>query len=62
MNDSKTFIEYLNDMDDTYKNIEGYNPNKKHKILIVFDDIIADMLSNKNLTPIVTELFVRGRK
>ena len=62
MNDSKTFIEYLNDMDDTYKNIEGYNPNKKHKILNVFDDIIADMLSNKNLTPIVTELFIRGRK
>ena len=49
-------------MDDTYKNIEGYNPNKKHKILFVFDDIIADMLSNKNLTPIVTELFIRGRK
>ena len=62
MNDSKTFIEYSNDMDDTYENIEGYNPNKKHKILIVFDDIIADMLSNKNLTPIVTELFIRGRK
>ena len=62
MNDSKTFIEYSNDMGDTYKNIEGYNPNKKHKILIVFDDIIADMLSNKNLTPIVTELFIRGRK
>ena len=62
MNDSKTFIEYSNDMDDTYKNIEGHNPNKKHKILIVFDDIIADMLSNKNLTPIVTELFIRGRK
>ena len=62
MNDSKTFIEYSNDMVDTYKNIEGYNPNKKHKILIVFDDIIADMLSNKNLTPIVTELFIRGRK
>ena len=62
MNDSKTFIEYSNDMDDTYENIEGYNPDKKHKILIVFDDIIADMLSNKNLTPIVTELFIRGRK
>ena len=62
MNDSKTFIENSNDMDDTYKNIEGYNPNKKHKILFVFDDIIADMLSNKNLTPIVTELFIRGRK
>ena len=36
-------------MDDIYKNIEEYNPNKKRKILIVFDDTIADMLSNKNL-------------
>ena len=44
------------------KNIEEYNPNKKRKILIVFDDMIADMLSNKKLNPIVTELFIRGRK
>ena len=49
-------------MDDIYKNIEEYNPNKKRKILIVFDDMIADMLSNKKLNPIVTELFTRGRK
>ena len=49
-------------MDNIYKNIEEYNPNKKRKILIVFDDIIADMLSNKKLNPIVTELFIRGRK
>ena len=49
-------------MDNIYKNIEGYNPNKKLKILIVFDDMIADMLSNKKLNPIVTELFIRGRK
>ena len=48
-NDSKAFIEYSNDMDDIYKNIEEYNPNKKRKILIVFDDMIADMLSNKKL-------------
>ena len=47
MNDCKTFIEYSNDMDDIYKNIEEYNPSKKRKILIVFDDMIADMLSNK---------------
>ena len=59
--DSKAFIEYLNDIKDVYKNIEEYNPNKKRKILIVFDRI-ADMLSNKNLNPIVTELFIRGRK
>ena len=49
-------------MDDTYKHFEEYNPNKKRKILIVFDDMIADMLSNKKLNPIVTLLFIRGRK
>ena len=49
-------------MNDIYKNIEEYNPNKKRKILIAFDDMIADMLSNKKLNPIVTELFIRGRK
>ena len=49
-------------MDDIYKNIEEYNPSKKRKILIVFDDMIADMLSNKKLNSIVTELFIRGRK
>ena len=49
-------------MDDIYKNIEEYKPNKKQKILIVFPNIIADMLSNKKLNPVVTELFVRGRK
>ena len=38
------------------------NTTKKHKILIVFDDMIADMLSNKRFNPIVTELFIRGRK
>ena len=42
--------------------IKDYDPNKKRKILIVFDDMIADMLSNKKLNPIVTELFIRGRK
>ena len=55
LNDSKAFIEHSNDMDDIYKNIEDYNPNKKRKILIIFDDMIADMLSNKKLNPIVTE-------
>ena len=49
-------------MDNIYKNIEEYNPNKKRKILIVFDDMIADMLSNKKLNSIVTELFIRGRR
>ena len=52
------------DMDDIYKNIEEYNLNKKRKILIVFGDIIADMLGNKSigLNPIVTESFIRERK
>ena len=49
-------------MDDIYKNIEEYNPNKKRKTLIFFDALTADMLSNKKLNPIVTELFIRGRK
>ena len=61
-NNSNTFIEYSNDMDDIYKNIEEYNPNKKPKILIVFEDMIAGMLNNKKINPIVTELFIRGRK
>ena len=49
-------------MNNIYKNIEEYNPDKKRKILIAFDDMITDMLSNKNLNPVVTELFIRGRK
>ena len=61
-NNSKAFIEYSNDIDDIYRNIEEYTSNKKRKILIVFDDMIADMLSNKKLNPVVTELFVKGRK
>ena len=44
-------------MQDVYKNIEDYNPRKKRKILIVFDDMIADMINNKKLNPVVTELF-----
>ena len=44
------------------KNIENYNAGKKRKILIVFDDMIADMINNKKLNPVVTELFIRGRK
>ena len=55
LNDSKAFIEYSNDMDDIYKNIEEYNQNKKQKILIVIDDMVADMLGNNKLNPVVTE-------
>ena len=60
-NDSKDFTEYLNDMDYVYNNTEEkYKPNKKSKILIVFDMI--NMLSNKKFNVIVTEVFFRGRK
>ena len=62
LNEPKALIEYSNDMDDIYKSIQECNPNKKRKILIVFDDMIADMLSNKKLNLIVTELFIRGKK
>ena len=60
--DPKAFIEYSNDMQDVYKNIEDYNPGKKCKMLIVFDDMITDMINNKKLNPVVTELFIRGKK
>ena len=49
-------------MNNIYKNIEEYNPNKKRKMLVVFDDIIANMLIIKALNPIITELLIRGRK
>ena len=60
--DHKAFMEYSNDMEDVYKNIEDYNPRKNRKVFIVFDDMIADMINNKKLNPVVTELFIRGRK
>ena len=55
-------MEYSNDIQDVYKNIEDYNPIKKRKVLIIFDDMIADMINNNKLNPVVTELFIRGRK
>ena len=61
-NDPKAFIEYSNDMEDVYKNIDEYNIDKEHKILIVFDDMIVDMINSKKLNSIVPELFIRGRK
>ena len=60
-NDPKAFVEYSNDMQDVYKNINEYNIDKERKIL-VFDDMIADMIDNEQLNSIVTaELFIRGR-
>ena len=61
-NDPKAFIEYSNDMRNVYKNINYYNPYKEKKILIVFDDMIADMINNKRFDSTVTELFIIGRK
>ena len=58
----KAFMEYSNDMQDVYKNIEDYNPVKKRQILIVFDNMTAYMIHNKKLNLVVTELFIRGRK
>ena len=57
-NDPKPFMEYSNDMQDVNKSIA----DKKRKVVIVFDDMIADMINNKKLNSIVTELFIRGRK
>ena len=57
--DPKAFMEYSNDMQDIYKNIGDYNPGKKRKI---FDDMIADMINNNKLNPVVTVLFIRTRK
>ena len=48
-NNPKAFIDYSNDMNDLYKHIDDYNPDKENKILIVFDDIIADMIHHKKL-------------
>ena len=62
LNDPKAFIEYFNNMHKVYKNIDNYYPDKENKILIVFDDMIADMIKNKELNSIVRELFIRGRK
>ena len=59
-NDTKPFIEYSNDMGN--RNIKEHNPKKKPKILIVFDDMIADMLNNKKRNPIVTEFLIKDIK
>ena len=60
--DPRVFIEYWNYMHNVYKNIDEYNPDKDRKIWIAFDDMIADMINNKKLNSIITELFIRGRK
>ena len=62
VNDPKAFIEYSDGMEEIYKNIKEYNMDKKRKILIIFDDMISDMINNKKLNSVVTELFLRRRK
>ena len=62
LNDSKAFIECSNTMDDVYENIDEYNPNRQRKILIVFDDMIADIMTNKKFQAMIKELFIRCRK
>ena len=59
---SKGVHDYSQTIDNAYKNLEDYNPTKERGVLIVFDDMVADMESNKKLSPKVTELFLRGRK
>ena len=61
-NDPTASIEYSNTMDDVYNNIDDYNPKRKRKILIVFDGMIADIMTNKRFQAIIKELFIRCRK
>ena len=58
----KPFIDYSQTTDDVSEDLEDYNPTKKRKVLLVFDDKIVDMEANKKLSPIVTELLLRERK
>ena len=58
----KAFMDYSQTMDDVYENFEDYNATKKRRVLVVFDDMPTDMESNKKLSPMVSELFLRGSK
>ena len=62
LDDSKAFIDCSNTIDDVYDNIDHYNPNRKRKVLIVFDDMIADIMTNKKFQSVIKELFIRCRK
>ena len=59
LNDRNAFIVCSNVMDDVYENIHDYNLSRKRKILIVFDDMIVDIMTNKRFQPIIKELFIR---
>ena len=62
LNDPTAFIEYSNFMDDVYNNTDDYNSKRKRKVLIVLDDMIADVMTNKKFQAIIKELFIRCRK
>ena len=62
LNDPHAFIEYSNDMNDVLDDINDYNKNRDKKVLMVFDDMIADIEYNKNFKRIIKELFYRARK
>ena len=62
LNDPKAFIEYSNDMNDVLDNINNYKKNRDKKALIIFDDMIADIMRSENFKGIVKELFIRCRK
>ena len=62
LNDPSAFIEYSNTMDDVYNNIDDYNPRRQRKNLIAFDDMIADIMTNKKFQAIIKDLFIRCRK
>ena len=62
LNDSNLFMECSNTMDDVDENIDDYNPNRQRKVLIVFDDMIADIMTNKKFQAIIKDLFIRCRK
>ena len=62
LNDPTAFIEYFSSMDDILDNIEDYNKKRKRKILIVFDDMISQVMSDKKVQQILKELFIRCRK
>ena len=62
LNNPKAFIEYSDDMDDVLDDINIYNKNRDKKVLIAFDDMIADIEYNKNFKKLIEELFYRARK
>ena len=62
LNNTKAFIDYSNTMNDVYENTDLYNLNRNRKVLIVFDDMIADIMANKNFQSIIKELFIKCRK